>query len=212
MPTMPDQFSLPGFDDPPPSPRQAKPPLKPDFNLFLALVPDDEDAPRIHTNADALCRPHGLSRRLIAPDRLHISLFGLAAYQTPLPRQEMEALCAKVDTALASLRHPSLPLVFNRVMSFGRPGATKSPPLVLRTDEASEKALQDLQHVVHLALTGKAPGRFTPHMTLLYDPLHFAEQAIEPIVWTARKLVLILSHVRKSQYDRLASWGLGASA
>ena len=208
---MPDQFTLPGFDDPPPSPRPAKA-AKPDFNLFLALLPEDDDALRIHADADALRRRLGLSKEPIARDRLHVSLFGLTGYPAPLPRQEIEALCATVDAALAPMRHAALPLVFDRVMSFGRPGATEKLPLVLRADEASEKALQDLHRVVHLTVTGRAHGRFTPHMTLLYDPLHVAEQAIEPVAWTARKLVLILSHVRKSQYDRLATWGLDASA
>ena len=216
MPAMPDQFTLPGFDDPPaPMPRPAKPTRKADFNLFLALLPEDDDALRIHAGAEALCRQHALSKKPTAADRLHVSLFGLAAYWEPLPKQEMEALCARVDAAMAPLRHPSLPLVFNRLMSFGRPDGIKRLPWVQRPDDASERALKDLHRSVQLTLSlhgiVEAGGGFTPHMTLLYDPLHLAEQAIEPLAWTARKLVLILSHVGRSKYERLRCWGLGPS-
>lgn len=45
---------------------------------------------------------------------------------------------------------------------------------------------------------------FTPHMTLLRDEQLLPEQPIDPIVWTARKFVLVHSLLGRTTHHHLA--------
>lgn len=84
-------------------------------NLFLAAVPDASTAARIHLLASELKRAHRFDGRLIAPERLHISLFALGG----LPEGQH---CAAWEAAM-EVRTAPFEVAFDRAASFReRPG------------------------------------------------------------------------------------------
>jgi RNA 2',3'-cyclic 3'-phosphodiesterase len=167
--------------------------------LFLAAVPDAGTAARIHLLAEALKRAHRFDGRLIAPERLHISLFalgGLAEGQH----------CAAWEAAM-EVRTAPFNVSFDRTASFrGRPG---NRPFVL-VGEKGLLALQSFRQMFCAALTRRGMRRlantnFTPHVTLLYDARDVDEYPIEPIGWTVKEFVLIRS---LNGHEHLVRWPL----
>ena len=169
--------------------------------LFLAIVPDPATAERIHRLAGVLKRAHRLDGRLIAPDRLHISLFSL----TGLPDRQ---ICAAREAA-SGVKIEPFEVSFDRTTSFrGGPG---NRPFVL-VGENGLRGLQSLRQMLAAALTRGGLRRvantnFTPHVTLLYDARSAEEYPVEPIIWTVAELVLV--HSLKG-HQHIARWGLRA--
>ena len=167
--------------------------------LFLAAVPDAGTAERIHQLAAALKRAHRFDGNLIAPERLHISLFGLGG----LPEGQH---CAAWEAAM-EVRTAPFQISFDRAASFrGRPG---NHPFVL-IGEQGVRGLQSFRKMFCDALTRRGMRRlantnFTPHVTLLYDARDVEEYPIEPIGWTVKEFVLIRS---LNGHERLVRWPL----
>ena len=168
-------------------------------NLFLATVPDAGTAERIHQMASALKRAHRFDGRLIAPERLHISLFALG----DLTEGQH---CAAWEAAM-EVRTAPFKVSFDRTQSFrGRAG---NRPFVL-VGERGLHALQSFRQTFCAALTRRGMKRlantnFTPHVTLLYDARDVDEYPVEPIGWTVREFVLIRS---SNGHERLVRWPL----
>lgn len=192
------QPSLPGFD---PAPRR-------EDRLFLAVFPDAETAARIEQLAQALKARHGLKGKLLEAHRLHITLHHLgdhAGLPPDLVRQAREA------AASAAAAASSFEVTFDRAMSFEQ---RVNRPFVLRGG-AGLGALVAFQQSLGLALAKSGAGRwvdarFTPHVTLLYDDRGVAEEAVEPMRWTAREIVLVHSLIGKHVHLPLGRWPLGA--
>jgi 2'-5' RNA ligase len=169
--------------------------------LFLAILPDPATAERIHRLASVLKRAHRFSGRLIAADRLHVSLFSL----TGLPDHQICAACE----AATELRTAPFEVSFDRTASFrGGPG---SRPFVL-VGEKGLRGLQSFWQALAAALTRGGLRRlantnFTPHVTLLYDARSADEYPVEPIVWTVAEFVLV--HSLKG-HRHIVRWGLRA--
>jgi len=155
--------------------------------LFLALVPDTAAAAQINRLASILKRAHGFGGKLIAQDRLHVSLFFLGGLS--------EGVIRAVCDAVAGVAAQSFEVTFDRTLSFrGKPG---SRPFVLVGDDGATP-LKSFRRSLAQAMTRRglellARTNFTPHVTLLYDPRSAEEYPIEPISWTAREFVLIHS-------------------
>lgn len=170
-------------------------------HLFLAVVPGAGAAGRIHRLAGALRRAHGFDGKLIAPERLHISLFFLGG----LPERSIHAACE----AATEVRAEPFEVSFDRTASFrGRSG---NRPFVL-IGESGLRRLQSFRRMLGAALTRRGLRRvantnFTPHVTLLYDARSVGEYPIEPIIWTVTEFVLI--HSLKG-HSYLARWSLQA--
>jgi RNA 2',3'-cyclic 3'-phosphodiesterase len=79
--------------------------------LFLAAVPDAGTAERIHQLARALKRAHHFDGKLIAPERLHISLFALSG----LPEAQ---LCVAWEAAM-DVRTEPFEVSFDARRAFG---------------------------------------------------------------------------------------------
>ncbi|MDE5452062.1 RNA 2',3'-cyclic phosphodiesterase [Bradyrhizobium sp. CSA112] len=169
--------------------------------LFLATIPDAATAERIHRLASVLKRAHKFDGKLIAPERLHISLFSLNG----LPDRQLCSACE----AATELRAEPFEVSFDRTVSFrGRPG---SRPLVL-IGENGLRRLEAFRQMLGAALTRRglrraASTNFTPHITLLYDARSVDEHPIQPIFWAVTEFVLI--HSMKG-HDYLARWPLRA--
>ena len=155
--------------------------------LFLAAVPDAGTAERIHQLAGVLKRAHHFDGKLIARERLHVSLFALSG----LPESH---LCAAWEAAM-DVRTEPFKVSFDRTASFrGRLG---NHPFVL-IGEQGLRGLQSFRQMFCAALTRRGMRRlantnFTPHVTLLYDARDVDECPIEPIGWTVKEFVLIRS-------------------
>jgi len=167
--------------------------------LFLATIPDASTAERIHRLAGVLKRAHGFGGKLIAPERLHISLFFLGG----LPERHFHAACESAT----DVRAERFAVSFDRTASFrGRSG---NRPFVLIGGDGLVR-LQSFRRMLGAALTRRGLRRvanthFTPHVTLLYDARSVEEHPIEPIPWTVTEFVLI--HSMKG-HNHLARWSL----
>ena len=204
---MTEQLRLPGLDttaellQPGLSRTRRSGPLA--HKLFFALFPQFGEVQHIARNADELRLQHGLAGRRLAADRLHITLHVLGDFRDTVPQAVIDAAMA----AAATVDCPPIHIVFDRVLSF-----IHNDAFVVRCDASSDAAIARLRQTLAPALSRvglrPAPSR-TPHMTMLYDPRHIAEQPIEPIRWTATEFALILSHVGQTHHQRLARWPLG---
>ncbi len=168
--------------------------------LFLAILPDTETSARIHKMAEILKTAHRFRGQLIAPERLHVTLFSLGH----LSEDRVEAACSAID----ELKAEPFDVSFDRTMSFrGRPGGR---PFVLAGGDGivSLKLFRRCLADAFAQRDGlRHLGRrdFTPHVTLLFDDRAVDEQPFGPIKWTVRDLVLI--HSMKG-HQHLAHWPL----
>jgi RNA 2',3'-cyclic 3'-phosphodiesterase len=167
--------------------------------LFLAAVPDAGTAERIHQLAGLLKRAHHFDGKLIAPERLHISLFALSG----LPAGQ---LCAAWEAAM-DVRAEPFEVSFDRSVSF-RAGPDNRPFVLI--GEKGTRRLQSFRQMLGTAMRRKGLRRlantnFTPHVTLLYDPRGVDEYPIEPIGWTIKEFVLVRS---SNGHEHLVRWPL----
>jgi len=185
---------LPGFE----------PRLAIDF-LFFALLPGEEDVPRIVRLRDRLCAEYGLRGQPIAPDMLHISLHNLGE-SDGLSR----ALIERAKQAAAALSVNPFDVVLDRAMSFVR--KRNGSPFVLRAgNEVGLVTLyRSLGEAMKLAGFRGVASDFRPHMTLLYGDRVVKERPIEAVGWTVRDFVLVhsLRGRGQSKYVHLARWPL----
>jgi 2'-5' RNA ligase len=192
---MSDQLSLMGFDAP----------ARPTDRLFFAIFPDAQTADRIARLAMALRGEHGLQGQPLKTERFHITLHHLGDH-AGVPRD----IVASASQAAEALRQAPFDLCFDQAMSFsGKPGKR---PFVLRGGDGLT-GLIAFQQALGAAMTKVGLGRwvdqrFTPHVTLLYDAHGVAEQAVEPITWTASRFVLVHSLLGQTRHVPLASWVL----
>jgi 2'-5' RNA ligase len=192
---MPEQSFLPGFEAAP----------RPTDRLFFALYPDASTAAQIAVLAQQLRTEHGLQGKPLKPERFHVTLHHLGDY-AGLPPD----LVAAARVAGASVAAAPFDVTFDRVASFT--SAPRNRPFVLRGD-GGLAALMAFQQNLGEALKKTVLGRwakpgFTPHLTLLYDDRSVPEQAVTPVSWTARELVLVHSLIGQTVHLPLARWPL----
>lgn len=204
---MAEQFDLPGFDAPAPlaprprSPVQAQRGPRLPHSLFFALFPSPDDAQRMARLARALRATHGLTGKLLLPERLHVTLLDLGGYADGVP----EDVVAAAKEAAAAVAMPRFDIVFDRVLGFPASRAvvmrcgTPSVPLVALTRALGQAAQR-------AGLKAKPGG--TAHMTWMYDDHGLVEHGIEPVPWTAVEFVLVHSLVGKTAHVPLGRWPL----
>jgi RNA 2',3'-cyclic 3'-phosphodiesterase len=170
--------------------------------LFLAVFPDARTADRIFQCAQTMRIEHRLTGRVQHADRMHITLHHVGDF-AGVPQHIVDAACSAASTVRAA----PFEVVFDRVVSFsGKPGKL---PLVLLGDE--NKALRDFQRALGAAMAKALlppDANFTPHVTLLRDPVSMPETTIEPIHWTVREFVLIHSLIGQTLHVPLGRWTL----
>jgi 2'-5' RNA ligase len=192
---MAEQFLLPGIDAAPLQRRGTD-------SLFFAIRPDPSINVRIASLAQRLLGEHGLTGKPLTTDRFHVSLHHIGKYVGL-----SQGLIAAASAAAASVVMPEVEIIFDRVTSFRQPG--KKPLVLLGNDNAVlNRFWQSLGIAMRRVGVGprRPASRYMPHLTLLYDSRSVREQAIEPIVWTAREFVLIHSLLGRSQHVLLARW------
>jgi 2'-5' RNA ligase len=173
--------------------------------LFLALLPDATTAAALERLAHALRHKHGLHCWPLPTAHFHVSLHGLCD-DMDLRRDMIEIARA----AAAKISIAPFALTFDRAMSFRRNQETQ--PFVLR-ESGGHAPLHQLYRdlgaaLLQAGLRHPSAPRFTPHLTLLYDPRIIGEQKIEPVSWTVTEFALIHSLLGRTQYRILDRWPL----
>jgi RNA 2',3'-cyclic 3'-phosphodiesterase len=170
--------------------------------LFLAFVPDAPTAAHICRLAEVIKQAREFDGRLIAPDRLHITLFFLDDGRDPDERT-IRMACE----AAQAVHMSSFEISFDRTASFrGKPD--RHPFVLLGNDGLNRLKL--FRQTLGAEMTRKGlrylvTTDFTPHVTLLYDKRQVEEQPVEPVFWRADEFVLIHS---KNGHAHLARWPL----
>ena len=176
--------------------------------LFFALFPDGHAAQKLLELGAELKRRHRLTGKLHLENRLHLTLDHLGDFAGK-PDDMVKAASVAAGELAAQCKRFAVSL--DRVLSFGR--GRESRPLVLRDGAAGNPELGDFRARLWDALAAREiPGgtrnSFTPHVTLLYDPLVVAEEAVGAIGWQAQELVLIHSLMKQTHYEVLGRWAL----
>ena len=187
------------------------PPPKPTDRLFFALFPSEDAIPHIVKTSQQLRDEHGLTGKSLVNDRLHVTLHHVGDYAGGLPNGVVEASQA----VAATIAMPPFEVTFDRAMSFA--GSPRNKPFVLRGDEGRAgglAALMAFQKSFYLAMCRaglqgpRANAKFAPHVTLMYDSQGVAEQAIEPVCWSAHDFVLVHSLLGQTRHVHLGRWPL----
>lgn len=184
-------------------PDQARQPTR--YDLFLAIFPNKFAAHDIYGFGMELRGKQRLVGKLRPLYHLHVSVPCLIDVSAGLDRaiQLVDRACRTIaDTT------PPFEVTFDRVLSFGGPPAKHA--LVLAGSKDGNVELKTFHRLLAAKLSNgrNVNPKFTPHMTLLYDR-QISEEAISPLRWEVKEVVLVLSHVGKTKYERLGHWELG---
>ena len=171
--------------------------------IFLAALPDDETAARIHAMAQEMKAAHGFTANLILPEHLHVTLFHLGDW-VALPDEIVNLARA----AAAQVHVPAFDVRFGRAESFRN--STGVYPFVLTSDKAQWKTLHEALRgaLIDAGLGGATRGEFEPHVTLTYDAVRVKPHAIAPVSWQVRDFVLVHSELGKTTHNHLGRWSL----
>jgi RNA 2',3'-cyclic 3'-phosphodiesterase len=196
---MNEQLSL--FETPRPS--------GPDYNLVLAIFPDDYTAQQISELGNSIRKTHGLRGKLRPVTHLHVSL--------PIPRHVMrppETAIERIGRACKAVAPIISPfeIKFDQVMSFR--GRTGNRAVVLVNNDHESDGTMSLYRLLYaefakLGFAASAPPKFEPHLTILYDQQELTPKSIPPVCWRVKEIVLVLSEVRATKYHRVECWALG---
>jgi len=149
----------------------------------------------------------GLRGKFRPRNILHVTLHHIGDYPET-PERIIEMASEACATAFTS--QPSLEITFDHVKSFsGRPG---NLPFVLVNPSGNEP-LTELHRrlITELAkrkLASRGDFKLVPHVTLLYDRERVPEQPVTPVSWRVNEVVLILSYLGETKYERLRCWPL----
>jgi 2'-5' RNA ligase len=189
----PTQLTLTGFSEP----TQDREKRRPRFNYFFAAQPDVEVASHMLNSAGPTCFEHRLQRKLFAPDRLHVSLVGIAQSDRE-PRDLLAWLCFRVS----QVSLPRFGVCFHRALTFvTRRADASGHPFVLVGNTGGFQLLRAA--LLECLGLHSVSARFTPHVTLLYDKQIMPEHDVTPVDWTVSGFSLIQSHVGQHRYTVL---------
>ena len=164
--------------------------------LFFALLPPPGVAEEIAWLRDRRRRPIFP----VATARLHVTLLMLGDYSV-LPSD----LPARIEPILAAGTIPSCRLVFDRLV-YGARSALLLPSEPLSGAARLREHLAAL--LVRAGIRRTGGGRFSPHVTLHYDPEPGGTEPIDAISWRADTLVLIESQIGRGRHLLRGQWPL----
>lgn len=175
--------------------------------LYFGLFPDRATAEQIDEMAWRYQREHHIDNELLEAKRRHISMQHVGDYGHLREKFVFAAQCVGTSIAL-----PAFDVVLEEIGSFAghptAPGTRPHRPLVLR---ARGDGLFVLFERLGRAMRRnglRANIHFEPHLTLSYGPQMIQFEAITPIRFIARELVLIHSEVGLTRYHVLGHWPL----
>ncbi|MCC5089026.1 RNA 2',3'-cyclic phosphodiesterase [Xanthomonas campestris] len=172
--------------------------------LFFAVMADAATATHAAQIGSALLQAGLVEGKLLAPERLHVTLHHLGDYAGGLP----PSLVARASQAAERVAQQPFEVEFDRVGTFG--GRRSQLPCVLRGEE-QVRGLYDLQgalgrQLAHVGIAGDA--QYTPHMTLLYCNQALPQRRCHPLRWTVTDFALVRSFLGQSRYQIEGRWSL----
>ncbi len=194
---MTQQTLLPGFE---PEPQLTD-------RIFFAVLPDAGAVARIHQLTAELKAAHAMRGRAIADTRLHATLCNLGDFPG-MP----DSLVARAGQAAASVAAATAPFAVSFDVAQTFVNRSRNRPFVL-TGGDGVTGLGSLYKSLAMAMLKAGlpayPPSYTPHVTLLYDDVTAPPQAVVPVEWTVRELVLVHSHIGQNlPYTALGRWSL----
>lgn len=194
---MSEQLSL--FEEPKVQPNQ--------YRLLLAIFPDAEAIDSIRNHQTSLSKEFGLMGKPRPGDILHVTLHHVADY----PEIPHRAIASATEAAASALSgRASFEVVFDHVRSFRlRP---QNHAFVLMNPNGNPPLMAlHRQLITELAKRRLATARDfqrEPHITMLYDKQLLPLHPVSPVRWQVKEVVLFLSHLGATKYERLGSWEL----
>lgn len=168
--------------------------------LFFAVFPEPAVARRIAMLGEELRCRHALKGKVLAAERLHVSLQLVGDY-AGVP-DEIVAAAAKVA---ATIQRSAFTATFKSAVSLR--GRADNQPFVLRGNDgviALTMLQQALGEAMDKAGLGRAPAHHAPHLTLMYGDRFVAEQALEQeICWAVHEFVLVHSLLGRGCYRHM---------
>lgn len=172
-------------------------------NVFFGLIPDDDTRGRMTEAVAALRGKHAPQGRWLKPARYHMTVHFLGTF-SELPAERIAAAIRAGE----GLRTPAFELVLDRAGHFSRGIGWLG---CSRVEPALQRLWGDLRESLareRVAVQGHAG--FVPHVTVLRDGRGgLPDEAIEPIRWPVREVVLVDSRLgERNEYRPLARWPL----
>jgi 2'-5' RNA ligase len=166
------------------------------YRLFFALWPDEALRQQIEEGTCAAVSESG--GRRIPPRNYHITLL----FMGNVGREGLD----RAQAVAAALRAPAFELSLDHIHSPARArvmwlGTQQQPPALATLVRALNSG----------GLASGIEHRFTPHLTLVRDPVRRPRTlTIEPVAWPVREFVLVRSQpgVAGSEYTVIGRWGL----
>lgn len=171
-------------------------PVRVSHRLFFALRPPIVLARQI-AHAASWFEAEGAP---VAAERLHITLFILDD-RFDLPGSLVTALTSVGDSIAAA----PIRVVLDRVGG-GEHSIALRPGRRLAALDALHRQLGERSRAA--GVESRAGYVFNPHLTLGYRDGRPFGMAVPPIAWTARKLMLIHSHLGRTRHEVLGRWPL----
>jgi 2'-5' RNA ligase len=174
-------------------------------NVFFAIKPDPATAEQMVSIGDAVRDRYALSGSLRPAKVLHASVVRLG-WVLDLPT-EATALAVRAGEMI---RDAAFSVTFDRASTFG---GTIDFPIVLRGRDgidAFKRLRRSLDSAMKaVGLNVPMPSAFTPHVTLMYSREPVPDMVLsDPVTWTARELVLVLSRFGETRHDHIDHWPL----
>lgn len=169
--------------------------------LFFALWPDDAVRAQLAAAADGVPAFRGAGRRVPAA-KYHLTLHFLGGWPAA-----PDGPLAAARQAAAGLASRAFHLVVDHAGAFR---GARVGWLAPAGNSGLDALWSDLGRALDDAgLSRHAPGRFSPHVTVLRGLRDaMTEAAIEPVSWPVADFVLVHSH--DGRYDVLDRWPLAA--
>lgn len=174
-------------------------------NLFFAILPDPDACQACLEIQARLQREHGGLLSPLSPERLHVSLYGVAS--AAKIKDEMIFAACQAASAVNACRFD---LSFDHVATF----RTASRNAIVLSGNGGRELLRQL-HIrigIEMNAIGCDPyvkADFQPHATLFYADETVAKTVLAaPVVMPAREFVLLHKRRGEPTYEPVASWPL----
>ncbi|MES2282745.1 MAG: 2'-5' RNA ligase family protein [Pseudomonadota bacterium] len=177
-------------------------------NVFFALIPEGSVGTLAIDIQTAYLRQLGPKPYLVPQDCLHVSLLDIGIKKN-LVLRSFESTIAMAKEAAGKLQMDPFEVVFDQALSFGGKAALK--PFVLQMGEGRTQVLELCKKFkLCLAMAGvhSDDKATTPHMTLARSVESIPVIDLEPVRWTAARLVLVHSVVGETRHIHLQDWPL----
>lgn len=173
----------------------------PAINQLFALMiyPDHEAGLAAQARGRTYQSDLRLGGAVFPLDRMHITLGKFEV------KERVESFVERVSRTMAGLNLAPFDVVFDQL------GGFKSDNVVLQGQGGLE-ALKAFQATLRQALAweklDKGFRQFTPHMTVIYGQPGQEITMIDPVRWTVREFVLVISHQGQGRHEVLARFPL----